>query len=148
MLYLKWAGTTEGICKMKKYALILLLIASSIITKAQNSLDIMVFDAENGEVLIGATILLKGTTNGVSTNTQGATRLGDIPNGNQTIVVSFIGYQKKEIIYNFPQAGLLAHKINDLLLRCNEAETRLKNIYKLKKLKKGKFFNYIKDLFK
>ena len=97
---------------MKNKIITLILVALTTITNAQNILDVIVIsDTDNKEVLIGATILLKGTTNGVSTNTQGTALLENIPNGKQTIVVSYIGYQDKEVIYNFPQAGLVAHEI-------------------------------------
>jgi iron complex outermembrane receptor protein len=75
--------------------LTLLLIAFATITNAQNTLDVIVVSEENQETLIGATLLLKGTTNGISTNNQGAALLKNIPNGKQTIVVSYIGYQQK-----------------------------------------------------
>ena len=96
---------------MIKKTLTLLLVAFTTITNAQNTLDAMVVSDENNEALIGATLLLKGTTNGVSTNIEGAALLNNIPNGKQTIVVSYIGYEEKEVIYNFPQDGLVAHEI-------------------------------------
>ena len=96
---------------MKNKIITLLLVAIATITNAQNTFTSNILDGGNNEVLIGATVLLKGTTNGVSTNTQGTALLENIPNGKQTIVVSYIGYQDKEVIYNFPQAGLVAHEI-------------------------------------
>ena len=39
----------------------------------------------------------------VSTNIEGAALLNNIPNGKQTIVVSYIGYEDKEVIYDFPR---------------------------------------------
>ncbi len=96
---------------MKTKIITLLLVAFATITNAQNTLDAVVVSEENKEALIGATLLLKGTTNGVSTNIEGAALLNNIPNGKQTIVVSYIGYQEKEVIYNFPQDGGVAHEI-------------------------------------
>jgi outer membrane receptor for ferrienterochelin and colicins len=96
---------------MKTKIITLLLVAFATITNAQNTLDAMVVSAENKEALIGATLLLKGTTNGVSTNIEGAALLNNIPNGKQTIVVSYIGYEDKEVIYDFPQDGGVAHEI-------------------------------------
>ncbi|MGV3640628.1 MAG: SusC/RagA family TonB-linked outer membrane protein [Adhaeribacter sp.] len=54
---------------------------------------------ENGQPLPGVTILLKGTSNGVTTNTEGDYSL-NLPNGNGTLVVSFIGYTPQEIPVN------------------------------------------------
>ncbi|MFT5250956.1 MAG: outer membrane receptor for ferrienterochelin and colicins [bacterium] len=96
---------------MKTKIITLLLVAFATITNAQNTLDVIVVSEENQETLIGATLLLKGTTNGVSTNIEGAALLNNIPNGKQTIVVSYIGYEDKEVIYDFPQDGGVAHEI-------------------------------------
>jgi len=96
---------------MIKKTFTLLLVAFATITNAQNTFDVIVVSEENQETLIGATLLLKGTTNGISTNSQGAALLKNIPNGKQTIVVSYIGYQQKEISYDFPQAKVMVNEI-------------------------------------
>jgi len=96
---------------MIKKTLTFLLVAFAIITNAQNTLDVIIVSEENQETLIGATLLLKGTNNGISTNSQGTALLKKIPNGKQTIVVSYIGYQQKEINYDFPQATGMVNKI-------------------------------------
>ncbi|MCR9062664.1 MAG: TonB-dependent receptor [Cytophagales bacterium] len=51
---------------------------------------------QNGEAVIGATIVVKGTTNGVSTNVDGSFELKNV-NPEDYLVVSFIGYIKQEI---------------------------------------------------
>jgi len=99
--------------------LTLLLIAFATITNAQNTLDVIVVSEENQETLIGATLLLKGTTNGISTNNQGAALLKNIPNGKQTIVVSYIGYQQKEVNYDFPQ---VTGTVNEIQLSTSDTE--------------------------
>ena len=96
---------------MKKKTLTILLVAFATITNAQNTLDVIVVSEENQETLIGATLLLKGTTNGISTNSQGAALLENIPNGKLSIVISYIGYKEREISYDFPQTAGLVHKI-------------------------------------
>ena len=96
---------------IKNKIITLILVAFATISNAQNTFTSKIVDSENNEVLIGATILLKGTTNGVNTNTQGSAILENIPNGKQRIIVSYIGYQEREIIYTFPQAGLVENKI-------------------------------------
>ncbi|MBT4881082.1 MAG: TonB-dependent receptor, partial [Flavobacteriales bacterium] len=96
---------------MTKKILILLLVAFATITNAQNTLDAIVISDTKKDVLIGATLLLKGTTNGASTNIQGAALLNNIPNGKQTIIVSYIGYESIEVIFDFPQDGLVAQEI-------------------------------------
>ncbi|WP_421826680.1 SusC/RagA family TonB-linked outer membrane protein [Larkinella sp.] len=50
---------------------------------------------EDGQPLIGATVTEKGTTNGTTSDTEGAFKLSVSPNA--TVVVSFIGYTPQEI---------------------------------------------------
>lgn len=50
-----------------------------------------------GEPLIGASILVKGTQNGVSTDDKGAFHL-EVPGTSSILVISFTGYQTKEIM--------------------------------------------------
>jgi len=58
-----------------------------------------IFDASTGEPLIGACIVLKGTTTGVVSDIDGNYTL-DIPGGSGTIVVSFLGYSPQELYIN------------------------------------------------
>ncbi len=52
-------------------------------------------DAKN-EPLVGASVLVKGTQNGTTTNTEGGFSLNNVPKGS-TLVVSFVGYANKEV---------------------------------------------------
>src|SRR5699024_71438 len=58
-----------------------------------------VTDAETGESIPGANILVKGTTTGVSTDQDGNFEL-EAPSLQDTLVVTFIGYQRKEVPIN------------------------------------------------
>ncbi|MCD8079449.1 MAG: SusC/RagA family TonB-linked outer membrane protein [Bacteroides sp.] len=51
-----------------------------------------------GETLIGASVVIKGTTNGTVTDLEGAFSLSQVPE-NAVIVVSFMGYITQEIPY-------------------------------------------------
>lgn len=55
-----------------------------------------VVDAHTGEPIIGANILVKGTTNGTSTDFDGNFVLEDVP-ANATLVISYIGYLPLEM---------------------------------------------------
>ncbi|MEM6803505.1 MAG: carboxypeptidase-like regulatory domain-containing protein [Bacteroidota bacterium] len=55
-----------------------------------------VVDGETGEALIGASVLIKGTTAGMFTNSDGFFGLS-IPEGGNTLVVTYLGYKKYEI---------------------------------------------------
>ncbi|SVD74662.1 uncharacterized protein METZ01_LOCUS427516, partial [marine metagenome] len=70
---------------MKKKLLTLCLIVIAIITNAQNSFKAKVLDSKTNEVLIGATLILSGTNNGVSTDINGFATLNNISNGKQLI---------------------------------------------------------------
>ncbi|MHA6247130.1 SusC/RagA family TonB-linked outer membrane protein [Pontibacter sp. CAU 1760] len=52
---------------------------------------------ENGEGLPGVTVLIKGTTIGTATSADGSYSLA-APDGNATLVISFIGYQTQEVL--------------------------------------------------
>lgn len=52
--------------------------------------------AENGEPLPGVSVVLKGSTQGTTTDNTGKFTLR-LPNANATLVVSFIGYLKQEV---------------------------------------------------
>jgi TonB-linked SusC/RagA family outer membrane protein len=60
---------------------------------AQNrSISGRITDRQTGEGLPGVTVLLKGTTNGVSTNSDGTYSLSNVPATGGTLVVSSVGY--------------------------------------------------------
>lgn len=63
---------------------------------AQRSLEGTITDVDNSEPLIGATVLLKGTTIGAITDEFGNFKL-DLPDGAATLVVSYIGYDTREV---------------------------------------------------
>ncbi len=58
-----------------------------------------VVKASSGEVLPGATIVVKGTTNGVVTNADGQYNI-TIPNAQSTLVISFVGMESQQIAVN------------------------------------------------
>src|SRR5687767_10015598 len=84
----------------RKYLLILqLLLISTTGAWAQGiSVKGRVMD-DKGEGLPGVTLLLKGTTNGTTTDPAGNYTLS-LPNGAGTLVVSFIGYLSQEVAVN------------------------------------------------
>ena len=79
-----------------KYILICFLILLSLpgYAAAENKVTVSGYirDASNGEALIGANILIKGTNIGAATNSYGFYSFS-LPAGKYTIIVSYIGYQ-------------------------------------------------------
>ena len=80
---------------MRKLLLINLLFINSILSFAQGNIDGTVID-ENGEPLIGVTVFINKTTFGTTTDLNGYYKLTNLPNGDQTIKFSFIGYITQE----------------------------------------------------
>ena len=81
-----------SIFKLGTITLLLMLCFS---VNAQNKVNGLVRDTEN-QPLVGATVVVKGTTNGTVTNQYGNFTI-DVPEMNDTLIISFIGYLKKEI---------------------------------------------------
>lgn len=71
---------------------------------AQNTLKVKLIDCETKEPLIGANVVLQNTTNGVSSDTEGLAVLSNIPNGNQKIEITYMGYEKTIKEFTFPLA--------------------------------------------
>jgi hypothetical protein len=72
----------------------LVMFAATLV--GQGTLTGIVKDASTGEALIGTTIALKGTATGTTTGIDGKFKL-QAPAGSQTLVISFIGYDRREI---------------------------------------------------
>lgn len=86
---------------MIRIQLIILFSVLSLYGTSQNTISGVVTDAETGETLIGANILIEGTTIGTVTNINGLYSL-TIKNGSYTLVVSYVGYedQQKQVAVN------------------------------------------------
>lgn len=59
----------------------------------------IVADSEIGETLPGVNVMVKGTTTGTFTNSEGSFEL-EVPSLQDTLVVSFVGYQTREVPIN------------------------------------------------
>jgi TonB-linked SusC/RagA family outer membrane protein len=75
-----------------------LFTVTSLYAQEDITINGTVIDAVTGEGLIGASVVLKGTAIGVSTDVNGAFTLNAPSNG--TLVVSYIGYQQQEVPIN------------------------------------------------
>lgn len=70
----------------------------------QNTFKAIIKDSESKETLIGATAVLEGTIKGSSADENGYIEINNIPNGSQTIILRYIGYEETKIIFIFPLA--------------------------------------------
>ena len=83
---------------MRKFKLLLtgVLLLSSFAMFAQQTLKGVVKDKATGEGLPGVTLVIKGTTNGASTNFDGNFELKNVKTGD-IIVVAYLGFKNKEV---------------------------------------------------
>ena len=72
---------------------------------AQNSFHAIIKDSESGIPLVGAAALIRGTSKGGSTDTNGQIRIHNIPDGKHKIEFSFLGYQLQSLEIIFPYTG-------------------------------------------
>ena len=86
---------------MKHLVLSLLFLFISGIILAQNTVTFEVKE-ESGESLIGASVIIEGTTSGTITSTDGIARFENLPNGEVVFVISFVGHEEKIIELSFP----------------------------------------------
>ncbi|OFX88022.1 MAG: TonB-dependent receptor [Bacteroidetes bacterium GWF2_33_16] len=82
--------------------LILALMLVSFASFSQSKVKGILVDAQNGEVLIGASIVVEGTTIGAATSLNGSFTL-DVPSGSQKLVFSYVGYLEKSWDVNLQQ---------------------------------------------
>lgn len=83
---------------MKKLGLLLLLQYLCVLAFGQYSVKGVV--KGNGEPLAGANTLIKGTTIGSPTNSDGTFEFRNLKEGNYTLQITFIGFERKEVKVN------------------------------------------------
>ncbi len=80
----------------KRYFFILIFLVCALTSYAQlGGLKGFVVDAEDGQSIQSATIILKGTQRGVVTNKDGYFSFQKLPLGTVSIIIRFIGYEEK-----------------------------------------------------
>lgn len=82
---------------MKKlfYTLIVLII-SALGAQAAGQISGKILD-EKGETLIGASVVIEGTTNGVKTDLDGKFTIRNVADGKYNLLISYISYDKKTV---------------------------------------------------
>jgi len=77
---------------MRKTFTLLLLMISTVTLFAQSEVRGVIVDQSSKESLIGASVVLKGTTKGTVSNVDGSFTLTAVPKGKNKLEVSYIGY--------------------------------------------------------
>ena len=96
------------------------LSSTSLLAQRDGTVKGYVRDASNGETLIGATVVVAGTTTGTTTNEYGFYSL-TIPNGPTELVASYLGYEDTRetvdlqltatVDFELPEAGQLLEEV-------------------------------------
>jgi outer membrane cobalamin receptor len=86
----------------KSKILILALMLVSFAAFSQSNVKGVLVDAQSGEVLIGASVVVDGTTIGTATSLDGSFKI-TVPSGNQKLILSYIGYI--EVIQDITVSG-------------------------------------------
>jgi iron complex outermembrane receptor protein len=82
---------------MKNLLAVALTIFIAISANAQLGIYGHVKDSKTKEALIGASLVIKGSYLGSNTNTEGYFTIENLKKGNYKLLVSYLGYEKKEI---------------------------------------------------
>ncbi len=112
---------------VRKVKLIFILILNLIVLTAAaqtGSIAGTVTDVKFKEPLIGATILVQGTSNGVITDLDGNFRLEKLQPGTYTLVVSYISYQTQTI----PDVEVIAGQEALLTVELSDASMELQHV--------------------
>ena len=90
---------------MRKVFPFVLMLLSSVMVLADVAVSGRVID-EAGEPMIGVNVLLQGTGSGTLTNIDGEFML-EVPSESSKIVLSYMGYQTKEVVAGKGQLGTI-----------------------------------------
>ncbi len=87
--------------KTRKVAsLVLLFVLFGLVSHAQGTITGTISDDDTGETLIGASVVIKGTTTGTTTDIDGNFSLKVNQNPPITLIVNFLGYTAQEVTIN------------------------------------------------
>ncbi|WP_221409027.1 TonB-dependent receptor [Reichenbachiella versicolor] len=89
---------------MSQCALVLAMLLTTNLLMAQVKISGTVKD-ENGDLLIGANVVIKGTLIGSVVDFNGNFEIPNAPSGEQTLIASFTGYTSQEIAINGSDGG-------------------------------------------
>ena len=75
-----------------------LFVGISLVTAQTQKITGVVISEEDGQPVVGASVLVKGTTQGTITDVDGNFNLANVPSSAKTLQISYIGMQTQEVI--------------------------------------------------
>ena len=84
--------------KLMMFFVSLFVLGIGVITSQTSSVSGVVISEEDGMPVLGATVLVKGTTIGTVTDTDGKFLLRNLPSGGAVLQVSYVGMLTQEVI--------------------------------------------------
>ncbi len=110
---------------MKRYLLLffLIIITSSFLVAQTGKISGTITDATNNEPLIGANVIIQGTSMGAATNISGYYAILNIPPGKYNIKISSIGYAAKtivDVVVNINQTTLIDATLQEQTIQTEE----------------------------
>lgn len=92
---------------MRNYFILLSFLFGIQFIFSQNTFRTMVKDSLTNQKISGATVFVKGTKINAISNANGEIEIASIPDGEQTLIFSFIGYKTVEKTIDFPQVSTI-----------------------------------------
>ncbi len=111
---------------MKKALFLFILVTFGFnicIAQGTGTLRGFVTDSTNGESIIYANVIIKNSTHGSPTNTKGYYFIPAIPVGEHIVIISYLGYQKKEI-----EVKIVSNKITQFDVKLVPASIELNEL--------------------
>lgn len=104
-----------------RYAIMAILLMAVTQISAQNRVTLSGYlkDKKSGETLIGATVYVKETRQGISTNPYGFYSL-TLPKGDYTVAISFMGYNKIEKKISLTKNTTMDEELENESIQMNE----------------------------
>lgn len=85
---------------MNRFTLVLLVLMTPFLLFAQGTVSGTVTDANSGDPLAGANVVVEGTTMGAAADVNGDFTIANVPAGSYTITASMIGYASQSMTIN------------------------------------------------
>lgn len=109
---------------LTKILLTISFLGSLTLVKAQTGkINGKIVDAKTGETLPGATVLIEGTTKGVSSDFDGNFSLGGLQPGKYTLIASYITYDNKK----FVDVVVKANEVTDFNITLDQSSSQTLN---------------------